>query len=45
MEQYNPLSLVADFATLVGTYETGFVLLLEPGLGNFTIFFSPTVRF
>ena len=30
MEEFNALSLVADFATLVGTYSKGFSLILEP---------------
>jgi len=30
MEEFNALSLVADFATLVGTYSKGFALILEP---------------
>jgi len=30
MEQFSPISAVADFATLVGTYDKGFILLWEP---------------
>ncbi|KAG4439795.1 DNA-dependent ATPase of the nucleotide excision repair factor 4 complex [Cadophora sp. M221] len=30
IEDYQPLQEVATFATLVATYETGFVLILEP---------------
>ena len=29
-EEYNAVSLVADFGTLVGTYQAGFSLILEP---------------
>ena len=29
-EEFNAVSLVADFGTLVGTYEKGFALILEP---------------
>ena len=29
-EEYNAVSLVADFGTLVGTYQSGFALILEP---------------
>ena len=30
MEEYAPLSLLCDFATLVGTYPRGFALIFEP---------------
>jgi DNA excision repair protein ERCC-2 len=30
IEDYQPLQEVATFATLVATYETGFMLILEP---------------
>jgi DNA excision repair protein ERCC-2 len=30
MEEYAPLSLLSDFATLVGTYPRGFALIFEP---------------
>ena len=30
MDEYNALSLVANFAALVGTYSKGFALILEP---------------
>ncbi|CAK4558821.1 unnamed protein product [Aphanomyces euteiches] len=30
LEEYNPLSEVANFATLVATYAEGFMLILEP---------------
>ena len=29
-EEYNAISLIADFGTLVGTYQAGFSLILEP---------------
>ena len=29
-EEFGPLSLICDFGTLVGTYEKGFSLILEP---------------
>tara|TARA_B110000977_G_scaffold191665_1_gene264113 strand:- start:841 stop:3186 length:2346 start_codon:yes stop_codon:yes gene_type:complete len=29
-EEYHAISLVADFGTLVGTYQNGFALILEP---------------
>eukprot|EP00939_MAST-03C_sp_MAST-3C-sp1_P000728 g728.t1 len=28
--EYTPLSLVADFATVLGTYDEGFMILIEP---------------
>ena len=36
MEKYMPLQLVADFATLIATYEDGFVCVIEPSsiIGN-----------
>ena len=30
MSQFSPISVIADFATLVGTYNDGFTLLIEP---------------
>ena len=30
IEDYQPLQEVASFATLVATYDTGFILILEP---------------
>jgi DNA excision repair protein ERCC-2 len=30
LDDFTPLSLVADFCTLVGTYSDGFVILIEP---------------
>ena len=30
IEQYTPIALLADFATLLGTYQQGFLLVLEP---------------
>jgi DNA excision repair protein ERCC-2 len=30
LEQFTPLSIVADFATLVGTYSKGFLLIIDP---------------
>eukprot|EP00026_Physarum_polycephalum_P003399 Phypoly_transcript_03410.p1 GENE.Phypoly_transcript_03410~~Phypoly_transcript_03410.p1 ORF type:complete len:721 (+),score=86.18 Phypoly_transcript_03410:291-2165(+) len=30
MSQFSPISVIADFATLVGTYNDGFCLLIEP---------------
>ena len=30
MEEYQPIQLVADFATLVSTYTEGFICIIEP---------------
>lgn len=30
LDDYNPIHLVADFATLVGTYAKGFAIIIEP---------------
>lgn len=30
ISQFSPISVIADFATLVGTYNDGFTLLIEP---------------
>lgn len=29
-DEFTPLNMVANFATLVGTYETGFAIIVEP---------------
>jgi hypothetical protein len=30
VDEYTPIHLVADFATLVGTYAKGFAIIIEP---------------
>ena len=30
LDSYTPIHLVADFATLVGTYAKGFAIIIEP---------------
>jgi DNA excision repair protein ERCC-2 len=30
MDDFTPIHLVADFATLVGTYAKGFAIIIEP---------------
>jgi DNA excision repair protein ERCC-2 len=30
LAQFTPLTLVADFSTLLGTYHKGFTILIEP---------------
>ena len=35
MDEFNALSLVANFAALVGTYSKGFALILEPCDGRY----------
>ena len=29
-DEFTPLNMLANFATLVGTYETGFAIIIEP---------------
>ena len=30
MDDFMPIQLVADFGTLIGTYEKGFAIIIEP---------------
>lgn len=30
LEEYNPLNIIADFATLISTYYKGFTIIIEP---------------
>eukprot|EP01084_Bolivina_argentea_P006837 12916_1 len=30
LDRYNPLTIVSNFASLIGTYDTGFTVLIEP---------------
>lgn len=45
IEDYQPLQEVATFATLVATYETGFLLILEPFENDESSVPNPTLHF
>eukprot|EP01119_Soliformovum_irregulare_P012540 TRINITY_DN3266_c0_g1_i1.p1 TRINITY_DN3266_c0_g1~~TRINITY_DN3266_c0_g1_i1.p1 ORF type:complete len:778 (+),score=213.38 TRINITY_DN3266_c0_g1_i1:151-2484(+) len=46
VEQYTPLSIVADFGTLIGTYAKGFILIIDPQGTNHGMYGTlPTLQF
>lgn len=45
IEDYQPLQDVATFATLIATYDTGFMLLIEPYETNQEQSFNPMMHF
>ena len=44
MEEYTPLQLVADFATLVSTYAEGFICIIEPYSTQAEYFHDPVLQ-
>ena len=44
LNQFNPLSLVADFATLLATYPTGFMCIIEPFSAQIENFREPVLQ-
>ncbi|CAM9626346.1 unnamed protein product, partial [Chrysoparadoxa australica] len=44
LDQFNPLQDVADFATLVATYQDGFAVIIEPNGSLFPGVYEPVLR-
>ena len=44
MEEYTPLQLVADFATLISTHTDGFILIIEPYSSQMENYHDPILQ-